>query len=89
MIHIPVSEFKNEIAETLNRVAYAGERVLLQRHGKDVVALISLEDLQILEKIEQLEEEQDIKESLRTLKEIDAGKDTVVSWKDVKNEFGQ
>lgn len=88
MVHIPVSEFKNEIAETLNRVAYAGERVLLQRHGKNVAALVSIKELEILEDIEQMEDEIDLKKALKALKDIKSGKDKVVAWDDVKKEFG-
>lgn len=87
MIHIPVSEFKNEIAETLNRVMYAGERVLLQRHGKDVVAIISVKELELLERIEQFEDEQDIKEALKTLKKIKSGETDVVPWDEAKKEL--
>ena len=88
MVHIPVSEFKNEISETLNRVVYAGERVLLQRHGKDVAALVSLKELKILEEIEAKEDEIDLREAQKALEEIKSGKDTVVSWDDAKKEFG-
>jgi prevent-host-death family protein len=88
MVHLPVSEFKNEIAETLNRVVYAGERVLLQRHGKDVAALVSIKELAVLEEIEELEDEIDLKEALKALKDIKSGKDKVVSWDSVKKEFG-
>lgn len=88
MIHIPVSEFKNEIAETLNRVVYAGERVLLQRHGKDVAALVSMREVELLEEIEQLEDEIDLREALKALKELRSGKDVTVSWDDVKKDFG-
>jgi prevent-host-death family protein len=88
MVHIPVSKFKNEISETLNRVVYSGERVLLQRHGKDVVALVSMKELQVLEDIEQMEDEIDIKEALIALKDLKSSKDNVVSWDDVKKDFG-
>jgi prevent-host-death family protein len=85
--HIPVSEFKNEIAETLNHVIYGKERVLLQRHGKDVAALVSMKELKILEKIEQMEDEIDFKKAIKALKEIKTGKDNVISWNDVKKHF--
>jgi prevent-host-death family protein len=88
MFHIPVSDFKNEIAEVINRVAYAGERVLLQRHGKDVAALVSMKELKILQEIEQMEDEVDLKEALKALKEIKSGKDKVTSWDSVKKDFG-
>ena len=87
MIHLPVSEFKNEIAETLNRVVYAGEHVLLQRHGKDVAAIVSIKELEVLQKIEEMEDEIDLKEALKALKDIKSGKDKVVAWNDVKKEF--
>ena len=34
------------------RVAYKGERIVLERHGKDVAALVSVEDLELLEELE-------------------------------------
>jgi antitoxin Phd len=88
MVHLPVSEFKNEIAETLNRVVYAGERIVLQRHGKDVAAVVSIKELQILDEIERQEDEIDHKEALRTLKELKVGKDKIIAWDDVKKDFG-
>jgi prevent-host-death family protein len=88
MVHLPVSEFKNEIAETLNRVVYAGERIVLQRHGKDVAAVVSIKELQILDEIERREDEIDHKEALRTLKELKVGKDKIIAWDDVKKDFG-
>jgi prevent-host-death family protein len=88
MIHIPVSEFKNEIAETLNRVAYTGERVFLQRHGKDVAALVSMKEVELLDEIEQIEDEIDLREALKALKELKSGSDRTVAWDDVKREFG-
>lgn len=88
MVHIPVSEFKNEISETLNRVVYAGERVLLQRHGKDVAALVSMEEFKILEEIEELEDQIDLKEALSVLQKIKSGKTDAVSLEEAKKELG-
>lgn len=88
MVHIAVSEFKNEISETLNRVIYADERVLLQRHGKDVAALISMKELKILEEIEELENQIDLKEALKVLKKIKSGQTDSVSYEDAKKELG-
>jgi prevent-host-death family protein len=88
MVHIPVSEFKNEISETLNRVVYAGERVLLQRHGKDVAALVSMEEYKTLLEIEELEDQIDLKEAIRVLQKIKSGQTDVVSLEDAKKELG-
>ena len=42
------SEFRKEMAEYLDRVKYRGERIVIHRRGRDVAALISLEDLALL-----------------------------------------
>ncbi len=42
-------EAKTHLSEYLNRVAYRGERILVERHGKPVAALVSVEDLRRLE----------------------------------------
>lgn len=47
MTRMSASEAKDGFAETLNRVAYSNERVLVERHGKDVAAIISIEDLRL------------------------------------------
>ncbi|WP_419992922.1 type II toxin-antitoxin system Phd/YefM family antitoxin [Streptomyces boninensis] len=46
---IPVTQARAELADLINRVVYGGERVLLTRHGKPLVALVSAADLERLE----------------------------------------
>lgn len=41
-----------ELANAVNRVAFGGERIVLKRHGKDCAAIVSLDDLQRLEELE-------------------------------------
>ncbi len=41
-------EAKTHLSEYLNRVRYAGERIVIERHGKPVAALVSTEDLERL-----------------------------------------
>ncbi|MBD3007345.1 MULTISPECIES: type II toxin-antitoxin system Phd/YefM family antitoxin [unclassified Streptomyces] len=55
---IPVTQARAELAELINRVVYGGERVVVTRHGKPLVALVSAEDLRRLEEIETGAEEQ-------------------------------
>ena len=45
-------EAKTHLSEYLNRVAYQGERIVVERHGKAVAALVSVEDLRRLEVID-------------------------------------
>lgn len=46
---IPVTQARAELAELINRVVYGGERVVVTRHGKPLVALVSAADLERLE----------------------------------------
>ncbi|MFI2763676.1 type II toxin-antitoxin system Phd/YefM family antitoxin [Streptomyces echinatus] len=42
---IPVTQARAELADLINRVVYGGERVVVTRHGKPLVALVSAADL--------------------------------------------
>ncbi|MFG2319142.1 type II toxin-antitoxin system Phd/YefM family antitoxin [Streptomyces tendae] len=48
---IPVTQARAELADLINRVVYGGERVVVTRHGKPLVALVSAADLERLEEI--------------------------------------
>ncbi|WP_030544777.1 type II toxin-antitoxin system Phd/YefM family antitoxin [Streptomyces albus] len=54
---IPVTQARAELAELINRVVYGGERVVVTRHGKPLVALVSAADLRLLESEEAAAEE--------------------------------
>ncbi|MEU3505346.1 type II toxin-antitoxin system Phd/YefM family antitoxin [Streptomyces hundungensis] len=63
---IPVTQARAELAELINRVVYGGERVVVTRHGKPLVALVSAADLEELE-ASQREEEQRATSSLSSV----------------------
>ena len=52
MAHLPSSKAREGFANTINRVAFGKERVVLRRRGKEVAAVISMEDLRLLEDLE-------------------------------------
>ena len=52
MTKMAVSEARWKFGDTLNRVSYGKERIVLQRHGQDVVAMVPIEDLAALETYE-------------------------------------
>ncbi|GAB7102705.1 type II toxin-antitoxin system Phd/YefM family antitoxin [Streptomyces phaeofaciens JCM 4814] len=54
---IPVTQARAELAELINRVVYGGERVVVTRHGKPLVALVSAADLERLDALDQPVEE--------------------------------
>lgn len=57
-MNVSIAKVRNNLADALNRAAYGGERVILERRGKPVAALVSMDDLELLE---QLENEADLK----------------------------
>lgn len=52
MPKLSVSQAREGLSETVSRVQYRGERVVLERHGKAVAALVPIEDYRLLEEIE-------------------------------------
>ena len=83
MTRLTVSDAREDFAEIINRVAYRGERIVIHRHGKDVVALVPVEDVALLEA---LEDRVDIEQARTALAE--ARRKGTVSWDDVKAELG-
>jgi len=83
MISLSASEVRKEFAETLNRVAYKSERIALDRRGKPVAALVPIEDVELLER---LEEELDLAEALAALSQTD-GKGAI-SHEELKAKLG-
>jgi len=79
-MHMSLVDFREQMAEPINRVAYQGARVVLERRGKGVAALVSMQDLQTLET---LEEAQDIKAARKARKEKGA-----IPLADIKAELG-
>ncbi|HUT56545.1 MAG TPA: type II toxin-antitoxin system Phd/YefM family antitoxin [Phycisphaerae bacterium] len=66
MVNVPISEARERLADLGNRVALRGERVVVERRGKDLFALVPVEDMELLERIE---DEMDLAAIRRRLKE--------------------
>jgi prevent-host-death family protein len=85
MTRLAVTKAREELAEMLNRVAYGRERVVLQRRGKNVAALVPIEDLELLE---MLEDRLDLESAKRALAEAKAKGEKPMPWKTVKKQLG-
>ena len=70
-MNVSITEIRDNLADALNRVAYGGERVVLERRGKGVAALVSMRELALLEEIEN---RSDIRAAKKALKEKGAVK---------------
>ena len=51
MTRLNVSKAREEFPEMLNRAAYGKERTIVSRRGKEMAAVIPIEDLQLLERL--------------------------------------
>jgi prevent-host-death family protein len=80
--HVSVSEARVDFAELVNRVLYAGDRVRLVRHGKDVAAIVPVADLEWLER---LEDEMDLRAARDAL--ADPENATTYALEDVEAEL--
>ena len=57
MKRISVVVLRQELADILNRAEYLGERIVIHRRDKDAAAIISIEELQLLDRLIQEEED--------------------------------
>jgi len=64
-------------------VAYKGERILLHRRGKNVAAVVPIEDFALLEK---LEDRIDLEDARAALAEV--RKKGTIPWEKIKSEMG-
>jgi prevent-host-death family protein len=72
-----------QFSEIINRAAFGKERVTLTRRGKEIVAVVPIEDVKLLEA---LEDKVDLEEARAALAE--AKKKGTVSWERIKKELG-
>ncbi|HET7481210.1 MAG TPA: type II toxin-antitoxin system Phd/YefM family antitoxin [Rubrobacteraceae bacterium] len=83
---ITASEARDEFADVINRVAYGGERVVIRRREKELAAVIPMEDLRLLERlIEQEEDRLDAEAARKALADSD---DEAVPWEEARKELG-
>jgi len=82
---IPVSEAREQLADLVNRVAYRRERITLGRHGKKIAALVSAEDLDLLEALEDAADLRLIAEALAD----PANKRPPIPWSVVEAELAK
>ena len=57
MTRVNAQDVKKAFGDALNRVAYAKETIILQRRGEDIAALVPLEDLELLNRLREEEED--------------------------------
>ena len=81
MTRLTASQLREDMATAINKVAFGGERIVLQRNNKDVAALVPMEDLTLLKELEDRADLEEIKKAL-------AEPDSNIPWEDIKKELG-
>ena len=80
MSKISAVDARQQFADIINRSTYAKERIVITRRGKDLAAVVPIEDLKLLEEIE---DRIDLEAARKALKESGS-----VPWKKVKADLG-
>jgi prevent-host-death family protein len=74
---------RKQISEVINRAAFGKERMILTRRGKEVAAVVPIEDVKVLEA---LEDRMDLEEARAAL--VQAKGKRTVPWSKLKKELG-
>jgi prevent-host-death family protein len=66
MTAVNATEARKKFLELLNRAEYGKERIRIERHGKPIAAIISCEDLNRLEALEDALDSALLRQAMRT-----------------------
>ena len=85
MTTVTSEEVRNQLGDIINRVAYGHERMIVTRRGKKLAALVSMDDLELLEKVlDALEDQIDLPLVKERLAEVE--QEGAISWESIKAE---
>lgn len=82
MTKMGVSDARDHLSEVVDRARYTQERVVLTKRGREVGAIISIDDLKLLE---MLEDQLDIKEARQSLEESQGQR---ISYDEFRKKLG-
>jgi prevent-host-death family protein len=80
---LSASEARAQFADVLDRVEHGGERVVIERRGKVLGAVVSRADFELLERVRKLENEEDESAVKRARKEKGS-----IAWALIKRDLG-
>ena len=85
MPRVSVAGARKDLADIINRAAYQRERTVITRRDADVAAVVSIEELQLLDAlIARYEDETDVADARDALLEA---REARVGWDSIKREF--
>ncbi|HKA32068.1 MAG TPA: type II toxin-antitoxin system Phd/YefM family antitoxin [Candidatus Binatia bacterium] len=83
MAQVSTAAARKQISEVINRAAFGKERMILTRRGKEVAAVVPIEDVKVLEA---LEDRMDLEEARASLARAKGRR--AISWTKLKKELG-
>lgn len=66
MTVLSMTDARHAFTDIANQVIYGGERIYIKKNGKPAFAMVSIEDVETLEA---LEDKMDLKDALKSLRE--------------------
>jgi prevent-host-death family protein len=81
MAQAGLTELRTHGRETIGKVQFGGERIILEHRGRPVAALVSVEDLEWFEELED-------QELIRLADEAEAEPGPNIPWEQAKKELG-
>jgi prevent-host-death family protein len=82
MTTLTATQARRQLPEMLNRAAYGGERIAIERRGKVLAAVVPVEDLELLQR---LEDEHGLREAKKAIRDYE--KHGGIAWEDLKKQL--
>jgi len=83
MTRVKSTDAKKQLTQILARTARTKRRVMVTSRGKDVAAVVPIEDVQLLEEIEDRLDLDEARAALASTK-----REGTVTWKKIKQDLG-
>lgn len=85
MVKCSTAEARGKLGRIIKKTAVDKERVVITHRGKDMAALVPIEDMRFLE---ELEDRLDLEEARAALAEAKADPEKPIPWENLKAELG-
>ena len=82
---VTMREARANFSDVANEVQFRGERIVVHRHGKPAFAIVSVEDLELLQA---LEDRMDLEAAREAVREMEAAGEKPIPWSKVKKKLG-
>jgi PHD/YefM family antitoxin component YafN of YafNO toxin-antitoxin module len=81
---LATSEVREDFADTINKVCFGRHRIILHRRGKNLAAMVPMEDFMLLKS---LEDRYDLSEARAILANAEAKRERTISWDKIKEDL--